>query len=200
MVWLPGSEEGKWSIWSCRCTGAKCFSRTKAKTNRYRWEAGFVFLFRFYLISFFFSKKCEDSRFDSGTGGRWRVPSNQSVEKAKNVDDTGGRLRSCQGVHRDNLANDERQAFRGREAGPSRHQGLRVGLRRGQTSSSTWQAEDRVLSRQRCMITNPGNDDCQRDVASGHACRVDDPLVLDELTPKKHETKTEWALVVFVSG
>lgn len=41
------------------------------------------------------------------------------------------------------------------------------------------------------MITNPGNDDCQRDVASGHACRVDDPLVLDELTPKKHETKTE---------
>lgn len=157
--------------------------------SRVRISFDFIFLFLFSL-----STKCQEfSNFDSGTGGRWRVPSNQSVEKAENVDDTGGRLGSCQSVHRDDVANDERQAFRGREARPSRNQRVRVGLRCGQTPSSTWQAKDRVLSRQRCMITNPGNDDCQRDVASGHACRVDDPLVLDELTPslKKHETKTD---------
>lgn len=122
-------------------------------------------------------------RLDSGTRGRRRVPSDQSVEEAEDVHDTGGRLGSCQGVHGNNLADDERQAFRGREAWPSGHKRVRVGLRRGQTTSPTWQAEDRVLSRQRCMITNPGNDDCQRDVASGHARRVDDPLFLDELTP-----------------
>lgn len=100
----------------------------------------------------------------TGKDRRWNVPPYSGVPTTQSFDDTNRRARARQDPDGDDVANDQWQALRRRQARASRHQGLRDRFHRRQTAAAAGQAEDRLLPRQRRMITNLDLDDRQRDV------------------------------------
>lgn len=122
----------------------------------------------------------------TGKSGRRDLPSHSSVPTTEGVDDADRRVRAGEGRDGDDVTDDQRQALHRRQAGPSRHQRLRDWLHRRQTAVATGQTEDRILPRQRRLITNPEPDDRrQRDVDVRGARWPDDAVVVgDELTAR----------------
>lgn len=123
-----------------------------------------------------------------GESGRRSVPSHPSVPTTKGVYDSDRRECARQDLDGHNVADDQRQDFRRRQARSSRHQGLRDGLHCRQTTAATRQTEDWLLPRQRRMITNPESDDRQCDVDIRESCRPDDAAtIIDDELIARHE-------------
>lgn len=123
----------------------------------------------------------------AGESGRRSLPSHPSVQTAKGVYDSDRRERARQGLDGNNVADDQRQDLRRWQARSSRRQGLRNGLHRRQTAAAARQTEDRLLPRQRRMITNPESDDRQCDVDIREPRRPDDVAVVDDELIARHE-------------
>lgn len=117
----------------------------------------------------------------AGESGRRSLPSHPSVSTTQGVYDPDRRERAYQGLDGNDVADDQRQDLRRRQARSSRHQGLRDGLHRRQATAAARQTKDRLLPRQRRMITNPESDDRQRDVDIGELRPDDAAVVIDEL-------------------
>lgn len=112
----------------------------------------------------------------TGKSGRRDLPPHSSVPATEGVDGADRRVRAREDRDGDDAADDQRQALRRRQTGPSRHQRLRDRLHRRQATAAAGQTKDRILPRQRRMITNPEPDDRrdQRDVDVRGARRPED--------------------------